>query len=113
MTQICRIEPKKRKAAADQDAGRTVQRELVRTSDGANAGDLPAVPMELEPGGRVRCQNLLDVIPSSSMADGEYMLRAYVDAQPEGAGEASFEIVTPVVLEASRIGDRGTDPAAG
>jgi len=74
LTQVCWVGSKRGpKAKLLQDA--SVDRKL-RTADGRPAGDIDPVPLTLDEGTRIRCQNLLDTIPASRLKDGEYTFEA-------------------------------------
>ena len=94
LTQVCRIVSKKRPATSEDDLSPMVHRVLL-AADGEILGRLPEVPLELEETGKVRCQNLLDLLPSASLEAGEYAFRAYVgsaDGDEQNGAEVSFEI---------------------
>ena len=94
MTQICRLETEKRSARAAHHATPFVHRELLG-DDRTVVGRLPDVDLALGDVGRVRCQNLLDLIPTSSLIAGEYTFRIFVaDPVENEASEAevSFEV---------------------
>ena len=94
MTQICRLETEKRSARAAHHATPFVHRELLG-DDRTVVGRLPDVDLALGDAGRVRCQNLLDLIPTSSLIAGEYTFRIFVaDPVENEASEAevSFEV---------------------
>jgi hypothetical protein len=86
LTRVCRSGSRKR-AAGDADAAPPViHRVLQDAGSGAVLGRLPEVRLALEGAGRVRCQNLLDVLPSSSMASGVYGFRVSIDLHDDTAG---------------------------
>jgi hypothetical protein len=94
LTQLCMVRSKKKKAGAEDGPTPMVHRVLM-TGDGEVLGRLPEVPLALEGEGRIRCQNLLDLLPSSSLDAGEYAFRAFVvpgHGDDGGAAEASFRI---------------------
>jgi hypothetical protein len=61
----------------------TLERAL-RDAGDDTVGTLPGVDLALEGSGRIRCQNLVDVLPLASLADGEYTFEARL--APDGDG---------------------------
>lgn len=97
MTQICRLGTGKLSARAAHHATPFVHRELLGT-DRAVVGRLPEVDLVLGDAGRVRCQNLLDLIPTSTLKAGEYTFRVFVaDPVENEASEAEVAFTVDVV----------------
>jgi hypothetical protein len=74
LTQACWV-GSKRGPRSKSLRGAAVHRQL-RTLDGRPAGSIDPVPLALDEGTRIRCQNLLDTIPASGLKDGEYAFEA-------------------------------------
>jgi hypothetical protein len=71
-----------------------VQREL-SGEDGAGLSPIRPVPLELEGQGKVRCQSIVDVLPASTLASGDFVFAAQVVADKKGGverGEVSFAV---------------------
>ncbi len=68
LTQACMVGKRGRPAGE-------VARSLRRT-DGELVGSLPDLALDLEGETKVRCQNLLDVVPATALADGDYVFEA-------------------------------------
>jgi len=96
LTQICMVRSKKKRAEETDGSIPMVHRVLL-AGDGEVLGRLAKVPLALEGDGRIRCQNLLDLLPTSVLDAGEYALRAFVVPTHDddgGAAEVSFRIGT-------------------
>ena len=94
LTQVCRVETRKASARAAGDTAPVLHRELLG-ADGVVVGQLPDVDLDLGEPGRIRCQNLLDLIPTSSLRDGRYAFRIMVGTPGRGEtseAEVSFEV---------------------
>jgi hypothetical protein len=66
--------------------------------DGTPAGGLPDIELMLEGGGKVRCQNLVDLLPVSSVKNGEYQFEVSLetgDGQEGSRRKALFSISVP------------------
>ena len=61
----------------------TVERSV--SSEGQKRYDLPSVPLELEPEGKVLCQNVYEVLPPESIVGGGYLFEASIDETPKTA----------------------------
>ena len=71
-----------------------VQRDLSGEARGEFAPIRP-VPLELEGRGKVRCQSVVDVLPSSALASGDFVFAAQVDTDRNGGvdrGEVRFAV---------------------
>ena len=71
-----------------------VQRDL-SGEDGAGLTSIRPVPLELKGQGKVRCQSIVDVLPSSTLASGDFVFAAQVAADKKGGverGEVSFAV---------------------
>ena len=76
LTQVCMIGSRKA------EPGLAVVRSL-KQEEGAVVGTLPPVELQLDGAGKVRCQNLLDVLPVSSVEPGRYVFEALLDTARE------------------------------
>jgi len=74
-------------------AGSTIVRSLHDT-EGAVLGSLPDVDLELDGEEKIHCQNLLDVIPASSLPQGEYAFEARLQTKKgnTGVGTVRFAV---------------------
>jgi hypothetical protein len=86
LTQACFVGSKKRATNKRHDTV-SISRSL-RGEQGAIVGDLDPVSLSLDGYDEVHCQNLVDVIPGSSLPDGEYTFQARMDS---GRGEPGAE----------------------
>jgi len=71
-----------------------VQRDLI-AEGGAGLGEIQPVPLALEGRGKVRCQSIVDVLPSSTLTSGDFVFAAHVDGGAKGGverGEVSFAV---------------------
>lgn len=94
MTRVCRFETRKPSARAAHHATPFVHRELLG-GDRAVVGRLPDVDLALAGDARIRCQNLLDLIPTSSLKAGKYAFRIFIADPVENEAsesEVSFEV---------------------
>ena len=72
----------------------TVQRGL-SAKDGAGLAPIQPVPLELQARGKVHCQSIVDVLPSPTLASGDFVFAAQVPADKKGGverGEVSFAV---------------------
>jgi hypothetical protein len=68
LTQACMIGKKKGKLESSTSVTRSV-----RDHEGDVLGELDPVPLQLEGQDKIRCQNLVDILPGTSFANGEYV----------------------------------------
>jgi hypothetical protein len=78
LTQVCSWKPRDGTRAS-------VLRSLMQSTSDEVAGSLPDVVVTLEGGEPVSCQSLLDVIPTASMKNGQYVFKASVRSEHETA----------------------------
>ena len=74
-----------------------VRRDLIGEARG-ELGPIPAVPLELEANGKVRCQSIVDVVPSSTLASGDFVFAAQVTSDKKAhveRAEVSFAVDLP------------------
>jgi hypothetical protein len=82
LTQVCHVGKRKR---APRVSG-SVERVLLEARAG-EIGKLEPVAIGVEGEGRIRCQNLLDVFPGSSMPNGEYVYEARLASEGDDGAE--------------------------
>lgn len=92
LTQACFIGSKRRQQKA-LSSFPSVNRRLLDT-DGDALGELSPVDTALEADGAVHCQNLVDVLPTSTLPDGEYEFEARLpsDRGRDGTRSVRFAI---------------------
>jgi hypothetical protein len=75
--------------------GRTIERTLL-TDDGRSIWNAEPVAVEIVAGGKVGCQLIVDLLPTSTLPPGEYRLAAGLLPAGEGApGEGDSFTVVP------------------
>ena len=82
LTQVCHVGKRKR---APKVSG-AIERVLLEARAGA-VGKLEPVEIGFEEEGSIRCQNLLDVFPGSSMRNGEYVYEARLASESDDGCE--------------------------
>jgi hypothetical protein len=70
------------------EAGAAVSRGLSEEG-GVALGSISPLPLDFEGSGKVRCQAVVDVLPASSLADGDFVFEARVG---EEAGTVGFSV---------------------
>jgi len=98
VSQVCYFETGKAPAQLAHDARWIVHRELLG-ADRLVVGRLPQVDLALEGADRIRCQNLLDLLPASSLDAGKYTLRVSVSdhaGNDISEAEVSFAVAASV-----------------
>ena len=80
MTQACMVGS--RKSGAD-----TKVRRSLHAEGAGEVGLLPPVELELSGRGKIRCQNLLDVLPANAMDPGKYIFEARLEPSGPSRGE--------------------------
>lgn len=83
LTQACMIGKKKSKLES-----RTSVTRSVRDGEGDLLGELDPVALQLDGEDRVRCQNLIDILPGKSFSSGEYVFEVGLEA---GRGQEAVE----------------------
>ncbi len=78
ITQACLVDTKKRKKPGKRQSASHVLRALL-DADGAAVGRLEPLELLLEGQGRVKCTNVVDLLPVSSLKDGEYIFEVQLD----------------------------------
>jgi len=71
-----------------------VQRDLT-ADEGAGLAPIQAVPLQLEGQGKVRCQSIVDVLPSSTLTSGDFVFAAQLSTDRKGGverGEVRFAV---------------------
>jgi len=75
-----------------------VRRDLSSETD-LESAPIPPVPLSFEQRGRVHCQSIVDVLPSSTVTDGDFVFAAQVVGRADSIerGEVSFavDLTTP------------------
>ena len=74
LTQACMIGKKKGKLESKTSVTRSV-----RDPQGDLLGELEPVPLRLEGEDKIRCQNLVDILPGTSFAIGEYVFEVSLE----------------------------------
>ena len=88
LTHVCMVD-----ADAGLTMGPAVVNRVLRSASGSVIGQLEPVPVALDDAGEVRCQTLMDVLPSRAFRDGgEYLFEASLST---GAGEDGADDGTP------------------
>lgn len=85
MTQYCVAGSRAR------DAGTSIERDLLGR-DGSHIGSLPAVSLQPEGTGKVRCQGLWDELPAASLKPGDYRFEARVEPGKMLASQLRFAV---------------------
>ncbi len=78
ITQACLVDAKKRKKQGKWKSIAHASRALLDT-DGVAVGRLEPLELSLEGEGRVKCTNLVDLLPVQSLKDGEYIFEVELD----------------------------------
>ena len=87
LTQVCVVGSPRRGATPESaDAPATISRSL-RKAGGRALGTLPDVTVSLDGDATILCQNLLDVLPVSTLRPGEYVFEVLLRSQPDGEGQ--------------------------
>ena len=82
---------------------KAVQRDLSNET-GSGLTPIQPVPIDLEGQGKVRCQSIVDVLPSSALTTGDFVFAAEVAADKKGGverGEVRFAV---------ELTDEGSEP---
>jgi hypothetical protein len=83
LTQACMIGKKKSKLESKTSVTRSV-----RDGEGDLLGELDPVTLQLEGEDRIRCQNLVDILPGKTFSNGEYVFEVGLEA---GRGQEDLE----------------------
>lgn len=86
LTQVCAVGSSKRNDAEAPTGTAAMIGRVLREAGGRTLGTLPEVPLSLEGDGTIRCQNLLDVLPVSTLRRGEYVFEAVLRHAPDESG---------------------------
>ena len=75
LTQVCMVGKKKSKIESMTSVTRSV-----RNAEGDLLGELDPVTLQLEGQDRIRCQNLVDILPGKTFSNGEYVFEVGLDS---------------------------------
>jgi len=85
LTEACVVSGGKKTRARDGQPVARVERTL-RNSEGEVLGALPPQGLDPKGEGKVRCENLLDLLPASVLTGGEYVFEAALEGSGDEAG---------------------------